>query len=86
MSRATEYAGDHAAFAAWLEELDKLVGGIAPLSLFDLGDTDLLSSYEAGMSPELALRETVAEGVRAEFGDGIGELFWELAQEVCDES
>jgi hypothetical protein len=72
--RAKEYARGNSDFEAWLVELDKLVSDRIVLSLFDLEDVDLWSSFESGDTPEDCLQSVVIKSVRDNHGDDCAEL------------
>jgi len=55
--RAAEYAGDDDRFGYWLLLVDRRLGRIIGLSIFDMEDHTWRDDYEAGMSPKDALEE-----------------------------
>lgn len=58
--RHMQYARGDARFALWLALVDRRVGRMVGLSLFDLADVTLRDWFDDGMSPREAAEEALA--------------------------
>ena len=55
MSDFTDYAGGHLAFAAWLEQTDRIMVRRYGVGLFDMADAPLRDFYDDGITPAQAV-------------------------------
>ena len=72
--QALDYAEGDEAFAAWLREVDEIVGRKLQVGIFDLPDLLYRDAFDAGTTPEEYVRENVAALVRDGFGEEAAEL------------
>lgn len=71
MGDFTDYAGGHLAFAAWLEQTDRIMVRRYGVGLLDMADAPLRDYYEDGITP------AQAAGLVLE-GDDIGAMLLDL--------